>query len=163
MSPASPQHRPLLGRQEYTEALDQLIGLATRTLRIFDHNLKGAGYESLSRAEAIKTFLAANPANHVYLVAHDLAHLTRNCPHLLSLLKYQDHAFSIRETTDEAKGIYDPFAIADETHYVHRFHYQHNRAEMATEDPAGAHELVKRFEDIWLASTPAVPVTTLGI
>lgn len=163
VSPTSPQRRPLLGRQEYTEALDQLIGLATRTLRIFDHNLEGAGYEGLPRAEALKAFLAANPANRIYLVAHDLSHLTRNCPRLLNLLKYQDHAITIRETMDEAKGIYDPFAIADDIHYVHRFHHQHNRAEMVREDPVGAHELIKRFEDIWQASTPALSITTVGI
>jgi hypothetical protein len=159
----SPQHRPLLGRQEYTEALDQLIGLAGRTLRIFDHNLEGAGYESPARAEALRTFLAANPANRLYLVAHDLSHLSRNCPRLLDLLKHHGHAIEVRETVDEAKGVYDPFAVADEQHYVHRFHYQQNRAELALEDPGGAHALVKRFEEIWLASVPGAPATTLGI
>jgi len=163
VNPASPEHRPLLGRQEYIEALDQVIGLASRTLRIFDHNLEGAGYESPARAEALKTFLAAHPANRLYLVAHDLSHLTRNCPRLLALLKYHGHAIEVRETVDAAKGIYDPFAVADELHYVHRFHYQQNRAELALDDPDGAHALVKRFDDLWLASVPSAPATTLGI
>lgn len=159
----SPEHRPLLGRQEYTEALDQLIGLATRTLRIFDRNLEGAGYETLARAEALKNFLATDRANRLQLAVHDVSFLTQSCPRLVSLLKYYGHAIEIRETMDEAKGVYDPFAIADETHYLHRFHYQQNRAELALDDPAGSQALIRRFEEIWLTSVPAAPATTLGI
>ncbi len=158
-----PEHHALLGRQEYIAALDQLISQGHKTLRIFDYNLEGGGYESLSRAENLKRFLAASPSNRLFLVVHDAAFLSRSCPRLLELLKHYGHGFAVHETTDEAKGIYDPFAVADESHYVHRFHYRQDRAELALEDDVGAHGLIKRFEELWQASSPAAPVTTLGI
>jgi len=158
-----PEHRPLLGRQEYIAALDQLISQGSKTLRIFDYNLEGGGYESLSRTESLKRFLAASPSNQLFLVVHDVTYLTRNCPRLLELLKYYGHGFVVHETTDEAKGIYDPFAIADESHYVHRFHYRQDRAELALDDDVGTHGLIKRFEELWQASTPAVPISSLGL
>ena len=67
------------------------------------------------------------------------------------------------ETQAEAKGVYDPFSVMDERHYVHRFHYEQPRGLLALDEPQGAHAFVKRFAEIWDASAPAASATTLGL
>jgi hypothetical protein len=59
--------------------------------------------------------------------------------------------------------VYDPFAVIDERHYVHRFHYEGSRGVLALDDVPSAHGFVQRFEEIWEASAPAVCATTLGL
>ena len=69
----------------------------------------------------------------------------------------------INETEPQAKGVYDPFALADERDYVHRFHYDDSRGLLALDDPQGALGLSERFQELWEASYPAASATTLGL
>jgi hypothetical protein len=159
---SSPIHRPLNGAGEYEAALDEIIDSAGSALRIFDHTLSAA-YNSPRRHEALRRFLLASRRNTLRIVVHEPAHLDRNCPRLLALLRQFSHAIHIHETHPVAKSVYDPFAVADDRFFVHRFHFEELRGLSALEDPIGAHTLIERFEEIWEASSPAVGPTTLGL
>jgi hypothetical protein len=156
-------HRPLNGTREYSEALDSLIGTARNHLRIFDYNLEDGGYNSPHRLELLRAFLLEKRGNRLEIVLHDTDYLTRFCPRMLDLLRQFGHAVDIRETTSQAKSIYDPFAVADQANYVHRFHYDAPRALFAVNDMLGGHALIKHFEEIKQASGPAISVTMLGL
>lgn len=156
-------HRQLNSTADYTEALDVLIGLARHRLRIFDYNLEDGGYTTLRRYDLLRTFLLASRSNRLEIVLHDTDYLTRFCPRILGLLKQFSHAITIQETTPQAKAIYDPFTIADEACFLHRFHYDNPRALLALHDIEGSHVLIKRFEEIRAASAPAIPATILGL
>ena len=156
-------HRPINGIAEYEEALDILIELARRHLRIFDYNLEDGGYNTLRRFDLLRIFLLASRSNRLEIVLHDTDYLTRFCPRMINLFKQFSHAVTIMETTSEAKSIYDPFAVAGLTCYVHRFHYDDPRALLALNDVEGSHVLIKRFNEIRDASAPAVTATTLGL
>jgi hypothetical protein len=156
------QHRKLEGRVESDEALDEVLAQAQRTLRLFDRRL-GSAFDTVRRQELLGGFLRASRANRIRIVLHDASNLSRECPRLIGLLRSFSHAIAIQETQEQAKGVYDPFCIADDHHYLHRFHYDDTRALLALNDPQGAYTLVQRFEEIWEASTPAVSATTLGL
>lgn len=156
-------HRQLNSTADYTEALDVLIELARHRLRIFDYNLEDGGYTTLRRYDLLRTFLLASRSNRLEIVLHDTDYLTRFCPRILGLLKQFSHAITIQETTPQAKAIYDPFTIADEACFLHRFHYDNPRALLALHDIEGSHVLIKRFEEIRAASAPAIPATILGL
>lgn len=156
-------HKQLNGTADYTEAIDTLIELARHRLRIFDHNLEDGGYSTLRRYQLLRTFLLASRGNRLEIALHDTDYLTRFCPRILSLLTQFSQAITIQETTPQAKNIYDPFAIADEACFLHRFHYDTPRALLALNDIAGSHVLIKRFEEIQAASAPAITATTLGL
>lgn len=155
--------RQINGVAEYEEALDILIELARRHLRIFDYNLEGGGYNTLRRFELLRTFFLASRNNRLEIVLHDTDYLTRFCPRMIMLFKQFSHAVTIMKTTTEAKCIYDPFAVADLTCYVHRFHYDGPRALLALNDVEGSHVLINRFAEISDASAPAITATTLGL
>ena len=156
-------HRQLNNPADYTEAIDILIELARHRLRILDYNLEDGGYTTLRRYELLRTFLLGSRSNRLEIVLHDIDYVIRFCPRILSLLKQFSHAITIQETTSQAKNIYDPFAIADETCFLHRFHYDSPRALFALNDIEGSHVLLKRFEEIRAASAPAITATPLGL
>jgi hypothetical protein len=70
---------------------------------------------------------------------------------------------SIHQTLPAARRVYDPFAVADDTVFVHRFHYDNVRGTLSVGDVANTRLLIKRFEEIWQASCPAIAATTLGL
>ena len=159
----TPQHRMLNGVSEYKEAIEEVIGRAERSLHIFDTDLATGGYETARRAEALRTFLMKNRANRLVIVLHETEHLTRNCPRLMNLLKLHSHAISILQTHEHGRIASDPAVIADEAHYVHRFHTNGARALQGLGDHAGARLLEERFWQLQEAATPAVFAVTLGL
>jgi hypothetical protein len=162
MNEALPDRQPLNGVRDYELALDEVIERASSTLRIFEHTLS-AGFNSPRRHQALRRFLLASRRNTVRIVLHDASRLDRDCPRLLLLLRELGHALNIHETHPPAKQIYDPFLIADDRHYAHRFHFEQMGGLRGLDDPIGARALIERFEEIWEASSPAVSATTLGL
>jgi hypothetical protein len=157
-----PQQRKLDGNREYEDALDTLYAQPGKCLRIFDRSLAG-DYNSAHREDLLRKFLLASRAARIQIVVHDASNLARDCPRLVNLVRDFSHAISVNETQAEAKGVYDSFAVMDERHYVHRFHYEQPRGLLALDDPQEAHGFAKRFAEIWEASAPAVSATTLGL
>lgn len=161
-APAS-EYRRLDGLREYDQAIATIIGLAHHQLRIFDRNLRNEGYNSRERIESLERFLLASRTNRLTIVLHDIDYLTRECPRMMDLLKRFGHAIGIYQTGDEARNVSDPFIVADDNHYLHRFHIDQPRAALGINDPEGAQELARRFDEIMTASEPAAPPTTLGL
>lgn len=161
-APALEYHK-LEGPIDYEKALDSLIPRAHRQLRIFDQDLRNQGYNSQGRFDLLQRFLLQNRANRLTIVLHDTDYLTRECPRMLKLVQQFSHAIDIMRTTDDARGISDPFVIADDEHYLHRFHYDHPRAALTLNDKEGALDLIRRFNEIIEVSEPAAPPTTLGL
>lgn len=160
---AAPEHHKIEGQLDYEQAINSVLSQAHRTLRIFDHDLRGTGYNSAARIELLQNFLLLSRVNRLTIVLHDTGYLTRECPRMMNLLRQFSHAISIYQTTEEARNASDPFIIADNDHYLHRFHYDHPRALLALNDKDGALELGRRFNEILEASETAVPPTTLGL
>lgn len=154
--------RKLSSMAEYHAAMDELIGRATRCLRLFDRQLDTT-FNHPQRCERLRAFLLADRRNRLRIVLHDTSTLARNCARLLELQRQFSHAVAIHETRSEARRVHDPFALADECDHLHRFHHDHARAVLRLEDPAGTRTFVERFEEIWSFSDPSVNATTLGL
>lgn len=157
-----PQHTRLDGSTDYEAALDMVIARATRRLRIFDRAL-GRSFNAPRRHHLLRSFLLENRANRLHIVLHEVDNVTRDCPRLVTLLRQFSHGITIHQTLPVARGVYDPFAVADDQHLVQRFHYDDARGLLAIDDPHGARPFVERFEEILEASLPAVAPTTLGL
>ena len=155
-------YRRFEGMREYEAVIDSLIPLTQRYIRIFDKSL-GRAYNSPQRFELLRQFLLASPLNRLTVVLHEVHHLDRECPRMLTLLQQFSYAISIRETLPPARHVYDPFVIFDGSHYVHRFHYDHLRAAQGTNDVVGAQQLLDRYGEIWEASVPAVSANVSGL
>jgi hypothetical protein len=157
-----PHHEKLSSIAEYESALERLLARPQRKLCLFDREL-GKGFNSAARAELLRSFLLRDRANRIQVVVHDVAGMARDCPRVLTLLRHFPHAIAIQETQPHAKGVYDPFALADERDHLHRFHYDDARALLVLDDPQATQGFVERFAELWAASEPAVFATTLGL
>jgi len=156
------EHKPITGFKDYESAIDGLVTMALGRIRIFDRRLS-ADYNAAVRIDAMRAFLLANRANRISIVVHDAERIRGECPRLVSLQRQFANAISIHRTLSLARGVYDPFCVADGSHYARRFHFDSMRGALALNDAEGAAELVRRFDEIWEASHPAVTATTLGL
>lgn len=102
----------------------------------------------------LRQLLLRNPANRLYVIVHDVSTIERKLPRLMELSRDFSHAFKIRQTPKMARHLYDPFAIFDASHYLHRFHYAHMRAAIGTHDVEGTQTLLDRHLELWEVSAP---------
>ena len=157
-----PGERKLEGVAAYDTALDELLAHATHTVRIFDRNI-GRNFNSSQRHDLLAEFLLARRTNRVKIVLHETSNVVRDCPRLIILLKRFSHGLAIHQTLPAARRVYDPFAVADDTRFVRRFHYTDIRGTATVGDVAATSLLIKRFDEIWAASAPSVAATTIGL
>ena len=144
-------------------AIDTLLGLARHSIRVFDVDLSGMGWNGAARVDTISALLRSNPAAKVEIIVHDTGWIERSCPRLLNLLKFRGHAIAIRRTGQDAREAMDPLLIVDGVHFLHRFHTSQPRAALSIGDPVAAQPLVTRFDAISDCAEPGVTPTVLGL
>jgi hypothetical protein len=157
------QRQMLNGERDYESAIDRVIDAAQNTLHIFDSDLASGGYSSLKRYDALNAFLRKSDKNRLIIILHETEHVSAYCPRIMNLLKTHSHVIAIHKTMEHARIANDPFVVADDLHYVHRFHRDGARSLLALNDPAGARQIEERFQQLLEASHPAVFATTLGL
>ena len=159
----TPQHTRLDGIVDYTDALDTLCRLAQHNLYLFEKNYDDLGFNAEARFETLRNFLLASPSNRLFVLAHDTHYLSTQCPRMMMLLRQLGNGLFIYRTPVHFHRITEPFSIADDSHYVRRFHFDDPRGILAQHDPEKARELKSRFMEMWAASRTAVSATTLGL
>jgi len=159
----SPRRETLATVAEQVAAIDTLLGIAKHSIRVFDVDLSGMGWNGAARAETIMALLRSNPAARVEIIVHDTGWIERSCPRLLNMLKYRGHAIAIRRTGQDARQAMDPLLIVDGVHFLHRFHASQPRAALSIGDPVAAQPLVTRFDAISESAEPGVTPTVLGL
>jgi len=157
------QHTILNGTADYITALDTLCSLAQRNLCVFEKDFEDIGFNSEARYDTLRHFLLANPANCLHLLAHDARPIVQHCPRLMLLLRQFGHNMHIYQTPKHLLHLTEPFAVADEAHYVRRFHFDDPRGIFAQNDAEGTRVLKSRFTEMWASSHPALSATTLGL
>ena len=162
---ASPQPERLLlsTRREYLEALERLIGLAQRELRIFDANFADLKIDSLRTQELLRAFLLRSRENRLYVTVHDTEYIRNHCPRLLSLLRQFSDRMFIHQTEGDAARIQDCFVLADDLHFVRRPVQAQPRAVLRLFDESESQGIYLRFSEIWDSSIPAISATTSGL
>jgi hypothetical protein len=146
-----------------TAATDELIGLATHRLQVFDIDLSQTGWGTAARADNLSRFLRQATAPRFDLIVHDTRWIETSCPRLVNLLRLYPTAITMYRTGPEARVAMDPLVIVDGKHFLHRFHIDQPRASLVIENPQLAMPLVTRFEEIWATGEPGVPGTVLGL
>jgi hypothetical protein len=163
MSEGELQHTALNGIADYVDALDTLCGLAQHSLFIFENDFDNLGFNSEARFNTLRHFLLSSPNARLHLLAHDSQQLVRFCPRVMILLRQFSQQMHIYQTPINLRHLSEPFSVADERHFVRRFHFDDVRGIFAQNDPEGARLLKARFEEMWESSRPSASATTLGL
>lgn len=160
---AEPGYRQLSGIADSLEAIDQVVAVAERTLRIFDISLSNRGFNTPGRADALREFLVRGRAHRILIALHETELLERENARLLTLLRQFPMSIEIHRTLAQARNATDPFVLADDHSVWHQLHYEQPRAVVALHSPADTLPIAQRFDEIWDLSEPAVSATTLGL
>lgn len=161
-STPQPRHDRIHSRTGLEEAIDTVLPLARRRIAVFARSL-GAEWNQDSRVDVLRRFCLESRRNQARILVHDPQPAYLKCPRLLGLLRQFGHVVAIHETSLQAKGVYDPFVMADDHHYVHRFHFDQPDGLLGMDDPVGAKLLRDRFDELWSGAEPAISATTLGL
>ncbi|TMH57501.1 MAG: hypothetical protein E6H53_12785, partial [Betaproteobacteria bacterium] len=148
---------------EQIAAIDELIALAQRRIRVFDQDLSQTGWNQPTRVERLSAFLRGTRGRRLDIIVHDTAYLETACPRMLNLLSNYSHAMTIYRTGPEARVATDPLLIVDDRHYLHRFHVDQPRATMGIEQPEQTRLFANRYEEIWATGEPGINATVLGL
>lgn len=165
--PAGPRPEPrtvaLASIAEQIVAIDELIALAQRRIRVFDQDLSQTGWNEAGRVNRLAAFLRGTRGRCLDIIVHDTGYLETGCPRMLSLLRNYSHAITIYRTGADARHATDPLLIVDDRHYLHRFHFEQPRATLGIEQPERTRPLASRYEEIWVTGEPGVNSTVLGL
>ncbi len=159
----TPRVLDLSGVNEQTLALDALIGLAERRIRVFDHDLSETGWDSAAREDMLSAFLLRSPLNRLDILLRDTRYLESRCPRLRSLQRRLSHLVNVHLCREPAMHATDPMVVIDDRHYLHRFHYERPDAAAGLHQPTEARALALRWDGLWTDSESALPPTTLGL
>lgn len=162
MSDGTLQHTSLYGIVDYTTALDTLCTIANRNLYLFEKDFDGLGFNSEARYESLRGFLRASPVNRLLVLAHDTRYLS-TCPRMMMLLHQFGSSMFIHQMSASLHQITEPFAVADEAHYVRRFHFDDLRGILGRNDPENARALKSRFMEMWEVSHPSASTKRLEL
>lgn len=154
-------HTRLEGIKDYSTAINTICAEARRNLHLFEKDYDGLGFNSESRYTSLRLFLLGNPANRLFVLAHDTRYLATQCPRMIMLLRQFDNQMFIHQTLDT--HCTTPFCIADSTHYVRRFHFDDTHGLLALHDPEQARALESSYMELWQNSRPAIHTTILGL
>ncbi len=157
------QHTPFDGVADYIAALDKVCGMAQRTLNIFENNFADIGFNAESRYDSLRHFLVSSSTSRLQLLAHDPQHLIRFCPRMMMLLREFNHSMAIYQAPAPTEIYTEAFAVADNAHFVRRYHFEDSRGLFAKNDAEGARQLDSRFQEMWMASHSGATPTKLGL
>ena len=162
-APPEPRLVELATLAEQTAAIDELVVLARRRIRVFDQDLSQTGWNQPSRVDHLGAFLRGTRGRRLDIIVHDTTYLETACPRMLNLLRAYSYAVTIYRTGAEARLATDPLLIVDDRHYLHRFHLGQPRAAMGIEQPEQTRPLASRFDEIWATGEPGINATVLGL
>ena len=157
------QHTKLQGINDYSDALDKLCLLAEHNLYLFEKNYDGTGFNSETRHLTLRKFLLDSPAHRLFLLTHETRWLSTQCPRLMMLLRQFGASMFIFQTPKYLQNVTEPFAVADDTHFVRRYLFDDPRGIFGVNDPGTARVLQSRFMEMWTASRQGISPVTLGL
>jgi hypothetical protein len=144
-------------------AIDELVGLARRSIRVFDVDLSDTGWNSVARNEALAEFLGRSSYARLDIIVHDTQYIERSCARLRNLQRLHSGSIAIFRTGAQARHAMDPIVLVDDRHYLHRFNHERPRAALGIDQPRAAQALKLRLDDIWATREDELPGTTLGL
>lgn len=160
---AAPTRRLITTRTEYQEAIDMLLPMAERELRVFDPDLSDLRLHAPDRLAQIREFLGRSRNNRLYIAVHKTEFIEQRAPRLLNVLGLFAASIFIQRTQGDAARVQDCFILCDESHLVRRPVAAQPRGVILTHDLNEGAKMRDRFDQIWESSEPGVSANVTGL
>ena len=148
---------------EHDSAVQKILLLATRSIRLFDADLAKLRLESRENILFLRRFLTAAPHNTLQIVLRDAEPFRRNSPRLFKLLADFPHALQVWECPPHLAHLTDAMFLADDRHALVRIHQDHARSRVIIDNADACRPYLTRFDDILREGGTPVGATTLGL
>lgn len=155
------QVTPFNSRAEFTLQVHTCMARARHTLDLFDPDCALFALGTSEVDQVLRTFL--RQGGRLRLAMHTTAHIERDCPRFIRLLRDVGHQVECRVTSRALRQLTDSFCIADDLDIVRRFHSDHARGEASFGVPGAADLSRERFNGLWEESSVALHPTTTGL
>ena len=152
---------PFASHQEFGVHFRACIERSVASLHMFDPDFAVFPLGASDVDGLLRAFLKSG--GHLRIAMHRTAHIERDCPRFLRLLKDYSHRIECRVTGRNLHQLTDSYCIGDEVNIVRRFHSDHMRGEAAFKMPQSAEISAERFRGIWAESLPGLHATTTGL
>jgi hypothetical protein len=148
---------------EYADALDKLLGQASRSIRIYDWDLSDGGYEQSPRIERLNDFCKQGNGRQIRILLADDAWLTRYAGQLMHLLTVWGHVLEIRVRDSEPPPAQDCFVLVDDHGVLKRFDKDNTKGIMRVDARGDIVDLGIRFDSEWERAPGRVTPRALGL
>ena len=148
---------------EHDVAVQKVLLLASKTLRIFDDDLSKLKLESRENAESLQRFLTASQNNRLCIVLKNAEPLRRDSPRLMKLLKSYPQQMSVVECPPHLASFNSSLCLADERNALVRIHQDHARARIIIDSAQECAPYAQQFEAIRAEGGEPISTTTLGL
>lgn len=148
---------------EHHCALQKVLLLASKTLRIFDDDLSKFKLESRENSEILQHFLTAKQENSLCIVLKNSRPVRCQSPRLMALLRNHPHQMSIVECPLHLASANNSLCLADDRHALVRIHHDQARARLVIDSAPDCSIYLQQFEAIADEGGEPISVTTLGL
>lgn len=148
---------------DYAAAAHRMLGRATRTIAIFDHDLSALRLENPAVIASLTGFLRTSPLTSLRIAVQDSRPLLTAHPRLLSLLDTFAHKLHVVETPAHLAALADSLLIVDGDSALVRFHRDHARSKEIVADTVACEPYRRRFDDIWAETGTPVSARSTGL
>lgn len=152
---------PFSSQRDFGMHVRACIERSVATLHMFDPDFSVFPLGASDVDALLRGFL--KKGGHLRLAMHQPAHIERNYPRFMRLLKDYSHRIECRVTGRNLHQLTDSFCIGDEVNIVRRFHSDHMRGEAAFNIPESTEISAERFRGIWAESLPGLHAATTGL
>jgi hypothetical protein len=158
-----PTRQLITARSEYQQAIDMLLPMVQRELRVFDPDLSDLRLHVPERIALLRAFLGRSRNNRLYIAVHKTEFIEQRAPRLMTVLGLYAANIFIHRTQGDAARVQDCFILCDESHLVRRPVAAQPRGVILTNDLEEGARMRERFNQIWESSEPGVSANTSGL
>jgi hypothetical protein len=148
---------------DYASAVREILPFLTRTLRIFDEDLKHPNLESPDSSDILRRFLGASRANLCEIILRNTSPFRNDSPRLMTLLRLHSERLRTYECPQHLLSLHDNILLVDEKYAVIRIHKDHARSKVIFDDEEECRPYVERFKAMLAECGTRIHATTLGL
>ncbi len=141
-------------RVDNREFATELVGQATRTLRILTYDLENAIYDNAPFIQAVTTLVKRSRHSKIHILIKESSQAIKNGHRLIELARRFPSFIHLQRPLEEDADSLDAFIVADESGYIYRRDATRPEGIANFHGPLRARQLRKAFDTVWEKSTP---------
>jgi len=155
--------RVLSGKQEFTEAVTEVAGIAARSLAIFTPDLEHGVYDSPRFLDAVKRLVLSRSHARIRVLISYPGRVQHTVNRFLYVGRRLSTFIEFRHLPESCQDRVDAFLIADDSALVYRGKSDRWEGIMDTCEPRMARVYLAQFDQMWQRSESAGEIRELGL